>query len=314
MQDHEQVQGPANRERRMPAPTERGDLSASEAALRLQRSAGNAAVQQLLQRVPNPALEAMEEPIPVPAATRERALASSGGAAEAPAKEQAPAEPAAGHAGPMEEESIFGWMKKKMNIGHATGEQVDEYVNGSPFIKKYVEDKVKGGTKAAGHVHADSPEDFKKAFIAYGQTRGMTEEAAKTMEPDVNAFRDGSEIHVHVDRGEFATTVHESMHLFSHDDYRNKLGFNANEGATEYFTRKVCVEQGITRGDFYAEQYASTKKLADLVGEDKLAAAYYQGKVDELKTAVDTKKAAGIFDQWVAKMQAGKYSEADGLL
>ena len=254
----------------------------------MQRAAGNAAVAGMLSRVPNPALEEMTDPVPVPESVRQQA--GAGGATE------------------LED------GKGDKSKAHATGEQVDEYINGSPFIKDYVKDKVKGGTKAAGHVHADSPEDFKKNFIAYGKARGMTEQAAKDMEPNVNAFRDGSEIHVHVDRGEFATNIHESMHLFSHDDYRGKLGFNANEGATEFFTKKLCAEQKITRGDFYPDQYGSTKKLADLVGEDKLAAAYYQGKVDDLKAALDKAKTAGTFDKWVKAMQDGKYTEANALL
>ena len=301
MHDHERLDAPDRAQRARPRDT--GGVSEAgsiPALLRAQRSMGNAAVQALLQRSPNPELEAMTEPIPAPHAVKE-------------AEQAGPQQEGAG-GDATEQEGIGGWFRKKLNLGHATGEQVDEYINGSPFIKDYVKDKVKGGTKAAGHVHADSPEEFKKAFIAYGQTRGMTEEQAKDREPDVNAFRDGSEIHVHVDRGEFATTVHESMHLFSHDDYRNQLGVNANEGATELFAKKLCVEQGITRGDFYADQYASTKKLAALVGEDKLAAAYYQGKLAELKTAVDAAKAAGTFDAWVTAMKDGKYSDADALL
>ena len=263
---------------------------------------GNVAVQRMIQRLPNPALEAMEEPIPY-VRPPEQAPQQEGAA-----QDGAPAEQ------PQEAEGIGGWLRKKLNIGHATGEQVDEYIDASPFIKKYVEAKVKAGTKAAGHVNVHTPAEFKTEYIAYAQRRGSTEDQAKRDEPNVNAFRDGDQIHVHQDRGQFATTIHESMHLFSHDDFRGKLGFNANEGATEYFTKKLCKEQGITRGDFYADQYASIKKLADLVGEDKLAEAYYQGKVAELGAAVDAAKSAGDWDKWVAHMKAGEYSDADALL
>jgi hypothetical protein len=267
------------------------------------RGHGNVAVQRMIQRLPNPALEAMEEPIPLVR-----------GSDQAPQQEAAPADGAAPQEGVQEQEGIGGWLRKKLNIGHATGEQVDEYIDASPFIKKYVEAKVKAGTKAAGHVNVHTPEDFKKEYIKYAKSRGKTEDQATRDEPDVNAFRDGDQIHVHQDRGQFATTIHESMHLFSHDDFRGTLGFNANEGATEYFTKKLCKEQGITRGDFYADQYASIKKLADLVGEDKLAEAYYQGKVAELGAAVDAAKSAGDWDKWVVAMKAGTYADADALL
>ena len=68
----------------------------------------------------------------------------------------------------------------------------------------------------------------------------------------VNAFADGTQIHVNERRGEPATTVHESMHLFSADAWLPAVGFNANEGATEYFTKKLCAENKMTRGNFYA--------------------------------------------------------------
>ena len=36
------------------------------------------------------------------------------------------------------------------------------------------------------------------------------------------------------------------MHLFSHAGW--DVGFNVNEGTTEYFTKKLCAELGLKRG------------------------------------------------------------------
>ena len=56
------------------------------------------------------------------------------------------------------------------------------------------------------------------------------------------------------------------------------------------------------------------ERLIALVGEDMVAAAYFQDKLPELEAAVDAKKAPGTFQQWLAAIKAGKYDEADALL
>jgi hypothetical protein len=103
------------------------------------------------------------------------------------------------------------------------------------------------------------------------------------------------------------------MHLFSRAFWL-KPGYDANEGATEHFTKKLCAEIGVARGSHYAAQLAPVEKLVALVGEDVLAAAYFQDKLAELEAAVDANKAAGTFGKWIAAMKAGKYDEADALL
>ena len=223
-------------------------------------------------------------------------------------------------------------------VKHKTGKEVDTYLSSSPFFKDLVAEKVKAGTKAEGHVNIHTPDEFKTVCIAYLTARqnaatgaNYTEDEAKAAEPNINAFRDGSEIHVHQDRGEPGTTVHESLHLFSHDDFRDQLGFNANEGATEYFCKKLCREIGLKRGNFYPNQFGAVEKLVGVVGEDTLAAAYFKGDIAKLRTEFDAKAGTGIlhsvreffggakkggagtFDKWATAMKAGKYDEANDL-
>jgi hypothetical protein len=256
--------------------------------------------------------------------------------AVAPRPEPAPLDPRV--AGVLSAQAAYGnaWVARRMlarepnpdlaleteaTVKHKTGADVDAYLKASPFFKALVEAKFKGGTKADGHVHIDTPAQFLAAWTAYAKVRTnpdtgkpFTDDEAKAWEPTVNAFRDGNEIHVHQDRGEAATTIHESIHLFSDDAFRAKFGFAGNEGATEFWTKKLCAENKLTRGDFYPNEYKSVKKLADKVGEDALAAAYFQGKVAELEAAIDAKTAAGTAAKWEAAIRTGKYADADALM
>jgi hypothetical protein len=229
--------------------------------------------------------------------------------------------------------------KPEPAVQHKTGKDVDTYADASPFFKKWVGEKIKGGQKAEGHVHIHTPADFKKKWREYAMARTnpdtgnlFTESEADAWEPNTNAFQGDGEIHVHQDRGEAATTIHESMHLYSSPKWK-ALGFNPNEGATEYFTKKLCAENSITRGNFYPDQHTSVKKLADAVGEDTLARGYFDGDIDAVKEKADRKKGwmtklsewwherkegpderLGTWDKWLGFINAGKYAEADALL
>ena len=213
-----------------------------------------------------------------------------------------------------------GHVQRK--VAHTSGKQVDAYIDASPFIKKYVEAKVKAGTKAEGHVIIYNAADFDKAVVKYLMAHEnpdtgklFTKDEATARGANVNAYQGAGKIHVHEDRGEVSTTIHESMHLFE-DDTATDLGFNVSEGMTEYFTRMLCKEQKITRTGFYESQLASVEKLVAATSKEKVAAAYFQGKVADLRSELDGKKAggAGTFNKWVAFMGKSKYGDADGLL
>jgi hypothetical protein len=207
-------------------------------------------------------------------------------------------------------------------IGHKTGKEVDDALDASPFFSKLVEDKHKKGTKAEGNVHIHNNADFVKAYVAMALTKSnpdtgkiFTEAEATARAENVNAFQDKGEIHVHEARGEAATTVHESMHLFSEQAaWTNKVGYNVNEGTTEFFTKKLCAEIKLARGSFYPSQHTSVVKLVGASSENLLADAYFKGKLTELEAAVDASKGAGTFGKWLAFMKASKYADADALL
>jgi hypothetical protein len=207
--------------------------------------------------------------------------------------------------------------------GHKTGAEIDAALDASPFFKPLIAEGVKAGKKADGHVHIYDAATFQTKCVAYLSGKKnpntgavFTDDEAKEFAKNVNAYQEGTEIHVHEERGEAATTVHESMHLFAHSTWVPKVGFNANEGTTEHFTKKLCAEISLTRGGYYPDQYAAVKKLVDYVGETYVAEAYFNGKIDELKDAVDKKageSGAGTFDKWLGYMKASKYAEAKAL-
>ena len=206
-------------------------------------------------------------------------------------------------------------------VEHTSGKVVDDALSASPYFAKLIEAKFKAGTKAEGHVCVEPEAVFEDAYTKAALTRTNpatgkihTEEEARARAKLSAAFEDQGDIHVNEAWGDPGTVVHETMHLFSRP-YLRVVGYNATEGTTEYFTKLLCTEVGITRGVHYADRLAPVEKLIALLGGDEvLAAAYFQDKLAELEAAVDAKKAAGTFDQWVTAMRAGKYTEADALL
>jgi hypothetical protein len=205
-------------------------------------------------------------------------------------------------------------------VKHTEGKTVDTYASADPFLKAYVKTKIEGGTKAEGHVHIQNAADFKKKTVEYlmahlneATSKTYTKAEAEAFEPDINAYQDAGEIYIHEERGETGTAIHESMHLYANDSYVSTLGFNINEGTTEYFTRVITAEQKITRGSFYPSQYASVNKLVGATSKDTLADAYFNGKIKEMGDAVEG-KAKGAWASWKDFMKKGKYSDADALL
>jgi hypothetical protein len=81
---------------------------------------------------------------------------------------------------------------QRAKVAHTTGAQVDAYAEASPFLKAYVAVKIKGGTKADGHVHIHTAADFTKEWVAYAMRRTdpatgavHTKAAAEAKEPRI---------------------------------------------------------------------------------------------------------------------------------
>lgn len=196
-------------------------------------------------------------------------------------------------------------------------------------MDKYVTGAVKAGKQIEGQVAVVGGDDWDRAGIAhYGEPVWKTGPPPKTPKRDaINGFVD-SQGRVWIERnsGNAGTMLHEGMHKYSSDAYLSTLGFNMNEGTTEYFTRIICKDLSISRGN-YETQYKLIETLASKVTtRDIVAAAYFDGDITGLKNAFIAyrKSKKGFFgrlftsdstyesdwNDFVAKFGAGEYDKA----
>ncbi len=283
--------------------------------LPLQQSAGNRATSRLLHAGPSPAPRGSE-----PAPRRTRPPVSENTFMGPP-----PARALVVGAAPVQRQGAKAKGKGKgasKKVAHATGKEVDAFLVANPFLKPYAEAKTKAGTKAEGAVKIHDAAAFKKEWVSYALKRTnpdtgktFTKAEANSWESKVNAFQAPGAIHIHQSRGERGTAIHESMHLYSSTGFQSAVGFNVNEGSTEYFTRMVTKQQKITRGTFYPSQLASVTKLVGVSSDTKLADAYFKNQLDPVKKDVNAKGKKGEkskrWDLWLTNMKAGQYAKAD---
>ncbi len=57
-------------------------------------------------------------------------------------------------------------------------------------------------------------------------------------------------------RPRIGTVVHDSIHMYSNDNYRRTVRMSANEGTTEYLPQMICKQYGVDRGGIYSEEAA----------------------------------------------------------
>lgn len=245
------------------------------AVLGAQRASGNRAVARMLARTPNPALE------------------------------RRPARP----------------PKPKLREGR----EIDAIFDASPFMKDVVGEKL-GRQTVEKAMRIDDEPAFERAWLAYAQRsinpatdRNFTEEEAReySARQGVRAFQDEDrgEVHIRRERADLGTQLHEGVHLFCDDRWRGRMGYNANEGVTEWFTRKLGPEVGVQRDDgSFLRQYTSAGLLVELVGEPVVAAAYFDGDIAALRSAVDGARGAGAWRRWLDHLDAGDFKGANALL
>jgi hypothetical protein len=184
---------------------------------------------------------------------------------------------------------------------HTSGPDADRAIR--THLQQYVAEAVKAGRKVEGEVSVVGDEDFQMAFdrqwvVAAGQTF-----PGKKAWDVCNAFVDVNlpkrHIWVHKNMGNTGTVIHEGMHKYATDLLRdeqiamcNRLSIahggtsRLDEGITEYFTRIVLTQLGMRMRENYENEFLVASKLSRLVGERVLAAAYYNGQFDALKSAV----------------------------
>jgi hypothetical protein len=198
-------------------------------------------------------------------------------------------------------------------ISHMKGDEADVYIR--LHLAALVKDAVRAGRKVEGEVSVVGGADFDMAFKRQWLDTGLL--PTGTSSNVCNAFVDVNlpkrHIWVHKDRGNAGTVIHEGMHKYADPTLRNELmkkypgkGAEAgisqlDEGTTEFFTREVTKNLGITRRN-YADQFDVTDRLTGLVSNTVLASAYFDGKFDGLKRAYVGAK--GPTSDWEALAKA----------
>ena len=172
---------------------------------------------------------------------------------------------------------------------------------------KHFTDKRKSANLAQTGTHLYDDKDFKAEYIKAFGDDGEYE--------FTNAFANSQtgQIYIHKDRANGGTTLHEANHLYTHPAFP-ALGTQITEGTTEYFTRQETPTRGIDRTGIYDEEYSAIERLAALVGNERLEAAYYSGEVTSLRQSVDQIAGSGTFDKFKQAMQSKDFKTAKNLL
>lgn len=192
---------------------------------------------------------------------------------------------------------------------HTRADKADQFIR--QHLSSFVGEAVKAGRKVEGQV---AVVDGTEWADAYKREFGDDGEENTT-----NAFVERSAnrtIWIHKSRGNAGTIIHEGVHKYTVSAFISDVGFNFNEGVTEYFTRKVTSALGYKRGN-YEPNFLFAKQFATFMGDDLVAKAYFDGSVDDLVNAYGKKMASksSIFesmqtlvmgDEWYAKKVWGE--------
>ena len=218
----------------------------------------------------------------------------------------------------------------------ATPEQADQLLANDPVIYPRIKDRVAKGRKAAGHTQElGSIAYLAQATELSGDEAQIERVSREMMYAGGFADVDKGEIYLHrkdadmidVTRGGKmtpvfvppsatpVTIVHEAVHLYGNTAWYDTVGHPANEGTTEYFTRRVLEKQenkeveggkAILARDSYPEEYEAVKCLVSKANVELLADAYFLGKIEPLRKKVGATK----IDDWSAAMKEKNFVDA----
>lgn len=166
--------------------------------------------------------------------------------------------------------------------------------SGPPFVSRYVP---KGVWLQNNRIHYVTAEQMGAVFVLRRMPTGQAQIAhAESKDPD--AFREGrsspgvcvsGHICIRDDQMGTGTELHEAVHLLAHGAVRAVLGWNFNEGVTEYFTREILAAPAnkgtAIRND---AQYSAQREAVEflltkhVITVEDLAAAYFKGEVGPL--------------------------------
>ena len=95
-----------------------------------------------------------------------------------------------------------------------------------------------------------------------------------------------------------AVLIHEAMHALAPSGFEDAYGRPAEEGAAEYFARRVARSASKHPSKHYDAEVAAIAALAAVVGEKLLAEAYFTGKTLRMQGVVEEKKGGQALNEW----------------
>lgn len=205
-------------------------------------------------------------------------------------------------------------------IQYPEGRVADAWLRANDFIRPYIERKMnKAHITVERAVTVHSHESFTRHFVRIARRsinpdtqRLFTRDEAISWVQDgrVESFQSGPTIYLQETRGAPTHVIHEAMHLFSHYAFVN-LGYNTNEGTTEYFTRLITSQRFQERNPMYFRwQRQAIERLVAASSRRKLADAYFNGSLIGLRSDVEG-KGEGRWTRWVRAMKAGDMNTAN---
>lgn len=185
---------------------------------------------------------------------------------------------------------------------HTSADKADKFIR--KYLEDYVGDAAERGASVEGQVAVVDGADWAKAYANEFGDDGMEERT--------NAFVSQSGlIWIHKNRGNAGTVIHEGIHKYSTGAFNGEVGFNFNEGITEYFTRVICAKLKYKRGNYEAN-YKFSKAFVDYMGEEMVAKAYFDGDIDTLKDKFAEKEKD--WDTLKQHTQAKEWADAKAML
>lgn len=202
-----------------------------------------------------------------------------------------------------------------------SGAEIDTQIDAVALIKAAIGPQVGTGRKIEGHITQHDAAlwpDVLADYLTGGENReeggGYSREQALAKAATVPGYAEGAEVHLNRAAADRYIAVHEAMHVYQNDGFTNKVGWQVNEGATDYFARLVADQHRIVPQQAYTRPRGAVTKLVALVGQDVLAGAFFQGRGKALEVAVNTAKGEGTFSEWVDFMKLNDYASANALL
>jgi hypothetical protein len=206
--------------------------------------------------------------------------------------------------------------------------EVDAIFDTSVHVKDMIGAKLGKGSIGKAMVLDDATE-FEAAWVEYAlrsinpdtQKGFASEDEARAFlkKKGVRAFQDSQrgKIHLNKERANLGTQLHESLHFFSSDRWKDRMGYVVNEGVTEFFTRAMGPEVGVERDiNSFLQEFTSADLLVKAAGEQTVATAYFDGDIAGLERAIDARKpeGKGTWRQWLGHLDERNFKAANALL